>query len=51
VTRGSTAFAQAIDAEQLLDDDNDASEPEPETKEPVLKFSAVMEVFLIAPAA
>jgi SNF2 family DNA or RNA helicase len=49
VTRGSTALAQAIDAEQLVDDDNDASEPE--TKEPVLKFSAVMEVLLIVPAA
>jgi SWI/SNF-related matrix-associated actin-dependent regulator of chromatin subfamily A member 5 len=49
VTRGSTALAHAIDAEQLVDDDNDTSDPE--TKEPALKFSAVMEVILMFPAA
>ena len=49
MTRGSTALAHAIDAEQLVDDDNDTSDPE--TKEPALKFSAVMEVILIVPAA
>ena len=41
VTRGSTALAQAIDDEQLADDDDDACEQE--IKEPVLKVSAIME--------
>ena len=48
MTRGSTALAQAIDDEQLADDDDDACEQE--IKEPVLKVFAIMEVrFYLSP--